>query len=232
MSRLLWALSLSASHLYIQYAFLLTRRGQYEQGQGVLRHITFSNAYQSRAAQDTLRLALISRCFLTPSPVFPAHVILACAQHANKPAISIEHARKIIIGHQFNNEPLRILLASLGGGLRPTDAFLASTLSKHLLREVRLADAAVKNRDGLRWNATLKRWGPSSAKAEADEEDESDVDDAQEMSSHHTPEKSVGQESLPSKGNPVSIALYGQICLAAKSYQSALCTFWTDQSRF
>ena len=30
---------------------------------------------------------------------------------------------------------------------------------------------------------------------------------------------------LPSKENPIGVALYGQICLAAKSYQSAICKF-------
>lgn len=91
----------------------------------------------------------------------------------------------------------------------------------------------MKNKDGLKWNATLKRWGLSSSKAEADDDDDFEQDDPQEESSTHaTAEKSTNQSSVPTKGNPVNIAVYGQICLAAKSYQSALCTFDTDLRAF
>ena len=43
-----------------QYAFLLTRRGQYDLANEVLRHLLFSNAFQSRPSQDSIRLGLIS----------------------------------------------------------------------------------------------------------------------------------------------------------------------------
>lgn len=183
------------------------------------------NPVQHKTRFDWLSLVRYQSLIMEHSLTYLFLRILACAQHAGKPTVAVEHARKIILGHQFNNEPLRILLASLGGGLRATDAFLASTLSKHLLREVRLTDTAVKNKDGLKWNATLKRWGPSSAKAEPDDDDDLEPDDPQEESSAHpTIDKTTNLESLPTKGNPVNIAVYGQICLAAKSYQSALCT--------
>lgn len=45
-----------------KYTFLLTRRDQYNLAQEVLRHILYSSAYQSRLAQDSIRLALISEC--------------------------------------------------------------------------------------------------------------------------------------------------------------------------
>lgn len=44
----------------VQYAFLLTKRNQYDQADEVLRHILMSNAYQSRVLQDTIRVALLS----------------------------------------------------------------------------------------------------------------------------------------------------------------------------
>lgn len=128
----------------------------------------------------------------------------------------VEQARKLINGHQFNNEPLRVLVSSLGSGLRATDAFLVSTLSKHLLRECRLADAAVREPESLRFNNAQRRWNfPGSAgKADPDEED----DDVEAPAAVE-----VEKSKLPTRPNPVNVAVYGQILLAAKSYQSALC---------
>lgn len=114
--------------------------------------------------------------------------------------------------HQFNNEPFRILLASLASGYQATDGFLASTLSKHLLRELKASDTALKNPESLRWNPVLKRYGTN---AKADDDDEAD-------GAEHVPE-GESRPKLPSKENPIGVAVYGQICLAAKSYQSAIC---------
>ena len=67
--------------------------------------------------------------------------------------------------------------ATANCGLRATDAFLASTLSKHLLRETRLADAAVNNPDALRFNTSQRRYGlPGSVKADPDDAPEEDED--------------------------------------------------------
>ncbi len=132
----------------------------------------------------------------------------------------MEQARKLINGHQFNNEPIRVLISSLGSGLRATDAFLVSTLSKHLLRETRLADAAVNNPDALRFNVSQRRYGlPGSVKADPD--DAPDEDEDIEASAVMELEKS----KLPTKPNPLNVAVYGQILLAARSYQSALCKY-------
>ncbi|KAH9921621.1 TPR-like protein [Fomitopsis serialis] len=186
--------------LFLHYTFLLTRRGQYNLAQEVLRHILYSSAYQSRLAQDSIRLALMT-----------------CAIHVGQFPTAVEQSRKLINAYQFNNEPLRILVASLGSGLRATDAFLASTLSKHLLREIKLADAALRKPDAVRWNSTLRRYGLGSSKS-GDGDDVDEEDDAPREGSTVSEEKA----SLPTKGNPVNVAVYGQICLAAKSYQSAL----------
>lgn len=136
--------------------------------------------------------------------------------------------------YQFNNEPLRILLASIASGLRPTDAFITSTLQKHLFREMKLADAAVKNPESLRWNPTNRRYahtstGAGSAKAGEDgdvgEDDDMDVD-AEGDRAHHASTSAIPSDDLelPTKQNPVIVTIYGQICIAAKSYQSAICT--------
>ncbi|CDO69335.1 hypothetical protein BN946_scf184746.g16 [Trametes cinnabarina] len=193
--------SIDQSYNADTYAFLLTRRGQYELANEVLRHLLYSNAFQSRSSQDSIRLALIT-----------------CAIHADQFRTVVEQARKLINTHQFNNEPIRLLLSSLGSGLRATDAFLVSTLSKHLLRETRLADAAVRDPESLRYNITQRRYGlvGSSGKADVDEvqEDDDEVEGAGVAE--------FERAKLPIKPNPLNVAVYGQILLAAKSYQSAL----------
>lgn len=110
------------------------------------------------------------------------------------------------------------MLASLSSGLRNTDAFLASTLSKHLLREVRSNDAALKNPETLKWNPILKRYGVGGSKTEEDEDD-----GAADPTNIVQDVNDVQRPRLPTKESPIGVALYGQICLAAKSYQSALC---------
>ncbi|KAF9011799.1 hypothetical protein BDQ17DRAFT_1420213 [Cyathus striatus] len=201
--------------LFMQYCFILTKKGQYDLADEVLRHILVSNAYQTRERQDSIRLALIT-----------------CAIATQRFPTVVEQARKIITAHQFNNEPLRLLLASLSSGLRPTDAFITSTLQKHLFREMKLADTAVKNPDTLKWNPLNKRYAPTSMgkerfeNAEQDEMGAAGEDDAAEEAGEGetiiVQEATGGLPEIPSKLNPVIVAIYGQICIAAKSYQSAI----------
>ncbi|KAF8332446.1 hypothetical protein F5887DRAFT_996848 [Amanita rubescens] len=198
--------------LFMQYAFLLTKRGQYEIADEVLRHILVSNAYQSRERQDSIRLALIT-----------------CAIHAERHTAIVEHARKLITTHQFNNEPFRILLASLSSGLRATDAFITSTLQKHLFREIKMADAAVKDPGSLKWNPINKRYasalqGKTSGMGAGEEEDagEDDVDDAAACAGGGESQEIDGAPKIPAKHNPIIVTIYGQICIAARSYQSAI----------
>lgn len=185
--------------LFMQYAFLLTKCGKYELADEVLSHILISNAYVDHRSQDTIRLGLI-----------------ACAIHAQRYTVVVEHCRKFIVIHQFNNEPLRMLCTFLASGYRATDSFIASTLQKHLFREMRLYDAAVHNKESLKWNAVSRRWGMSKA-GEADEgvEDEPNLEGAEGDDKTSAPQ-------LPVKDNPTIFALYGHICLAGKSYQSAI----------
>ncbi|KAM6492840.1 TPR-like protein [Amanita muscaria] len=203
--------------LFMQYAFLLTKRGQYEIADEILRHILVSNAYQARERQDSIRIALIT-----------------CAIHAQRHTAIVEHARKLITTHQFDNEPFRILLASLSSGLQATDAFISSTLQKHLFREMKTVDAAVKTPELLKWNPTNKRYalmtqGKSSSNAVSgvgDDEDAGDIDEndmvVDTVSTVGESQEITGRPRIPTKHNPIIVTIYGQICIAAKSYQSAI----------
>lgn len=224
----------------LQYCFNLTNRGQYSTADEILRHIIVSNAYQARERQDSIRLALISRMRFNVSLTNAEPLsLLACAIHAERHDVVVEQCRKLITHHQFNNEPLRILVASLASGLRNTDAFITSTLQKHLFREMKSSDTAVKNPSSLKWNPLNKRYAPkggSKSTAGADEvEGEEDeeiegggVEEEYENASNsmvmnNEKTSSTSAPPLPTRENPLIIAMYGQICIAAKSYQSAIC---------
>lgn len=122
--------------------------------------------------------------------------------------------------NQFNNEPLRIFLAVMSSGLRSTDAFIVSPLQKSVYREMKLSYMAAKTPELIKWVNQMKRFSLPNSKPE----DANDDDDA------GGPEEAVNindAHPLPEaarKSNPVITALYGQMCIAAKSYQSALCT--------
>lgn len=179
--------------LFFQYAFHLAKNGRYGLAEEVLIHITASGVYMNQEAQDSIRLAII-----------------ACAIVARKPDAIITQARKIISEHQFNNEPIRLLLASISSGIYNTDAFLSTTLQKHILRELRTSEAALKSKETMKWSAARRRWYFVDAKDEDDGDENVNI----------LPAK--GEGFLPSKGNPALFLLYGQMCMAGKSYQSAI----------
>ncbi|EKM76639.1 hypothetical protein AGABI1DRAFT_122552 [Agaricus bisporus var. burnettii JB137-S8] len=193
--------------VFMQYSFLLTKQGQSDLAFEVLNHILLSNAYQTRTRQDVIRLSLINY------------------------RTAVDNARKIITGHQFNNEPLRILIASLSSGLLPTDAFITSTLQKHLFREMKLSDTAVKNPEMLKLNPLNKRYAPTGSKVAEQDQDENENDEVNKEGEGEGPSASTSTSQsreqanlppIPTKFNPVIIAIYGQICISAKSYQSAI----------
>ncbi|KAL9710688.1 transcription factor TFIIIC subunit tfc4 [Leucoagaricus gongylophorus] len=196
--------------IFMQYSFLLTRHGQSDLANEVLSHILLSNAYQTRARQDVIRLSLIT-------------VAIATRDYR----AAVDHSRKLITAHQFNNEPLRILLASLSSGFVPTDSFITSTLQKHLFREMKLSDTAVKHPEMLKWNPLNRRYAPTGSKAAEQGQEEEDNDNVSRdvgTSSTGAPasEAKPGIPPIPTAFNPVIITIYGQICIAAKSYQSAI----------
>ncbi|KDQ11782.1 hypothetical protein BOTBODRAFT_113883 [Botryobasidium botryosum FD-172 SS1] len=215
-------------YLFIKYAFVLTRDGQFELADEVLRHMTISNVYVDFSSQTTLRVAL-----------------LACAAHKKSYPHVLEHSRKLIGTHQFHNEPLKLMLIALGSGLRSTEAFIDVKLQKNLAREIRLIEWAAQGKE-CKWHVVNHRYqipaallkhskGAATGGAEEgegdEEEEEQDEDGAGEGSSNaRAPSQAAAGKQKEgtspgfkaTKENPAWLALYGQICAAAKSYQSAL----------
>lgn len=139
----------------------------------------------------------------------------------------VEQCRKLINTHQFNNEAIRILVASLASGWRPTEAFILSTLQKFLLRELRLNEAAVENPDALHYIPHSKRYVVKTQKAVdgddgADEEDDVVPGDGADASLSSKPNLAAAI-TIPTKHNPVALAVYGQISIDVRSYQTAIC---------
>ncbi|KAG9007114.1 transcription factor TFIIIC subunit tfc4 [Tulasnella sp. 427] len=183
----------------------------YEAADEILRHILFSNAYATFAHQTSIRLAL-----------------LACATVQRDYSCILEHARRLIFTHQFNNEPLRLYLACMGGGLHSVDTFIDTKHQKALRREIDYYKLITDGEDP-RWVGPRNRW-VFNEKGGKQDEDES-LDEEQEEGATGAKRKSkvptaiVGANPSPSKAtkdSPILLALYGQLSSCAKSYQSAL----------
>lgn len=124
-------------------------------------------------------------------------------------------------------------MSSLSSGLRATDSFITSTLQKFFFREIKLNDVASKNPELLKWNNALKRWAPTvplsssslstgavagvGTGGRGDEDSDGGAGDDTPSSSN------TDRPVMPTKNNPLTVAIYGQMCIAAKSYQSAIC---------
>ncbi|KZT34747.1 TPR-like protein [Sistotremastrum suecicum HHB10207 ss-3] len=186
--------------LMIQYAFIRTRRNFYGIAQEVLKHVRLSIAFQDINYQTTLRLSLI-----------------ACAMYHRDSDTIREQCRALINTYQFNNEPLRLLLVSLGGGFLSTEAFINTRLQKHLIRELRTAEEVVKGKDA-KWNAISGRWVVQSGSGTRDDAEEGLEEPVVAA------EKSRDKAPLPkpTQGNPIHMGVYGMLCSCAKSYSSAL----------
>ncbi|KZV90252.1 TPR-like protein [Exidia glandulosa HHB12029] len=107
--------------VFLDYAFLLTRRGQYPLAEEILKHASYSAVYQEVLTQDTIRLGL-----------------LACAIYEQKFDTATEICRKFINIYQFQSDAFHLLTAALASGHLQADAFQDSRLQKHISREVRL----------------------------------------------------------------------------------------------
>ena len=131
----------------------------------------------------------------------------------------VEHGRKIIFTYQFNNEPVRILLAALASGHRQLDAFVASAFQKAMLREVRFSDLAFSHPEQIKWNSSKRRFFNSATAAKSEYDDEGEVEDDANADPN---QMQVDAPGLPNKPNPLLVTMYGQSCT---SYQSAICVF-------
>ncbi|KAJ7192484.1 hypothetical protein GGX14DRAFT_552972 [Mycena pura] len=194
--------------LFIQYAFITTERGDYDQADEILRHLLMSAAYSSAPSQDCIRVALMT-----------------CAAAAGQFQGVVEQSRKLHYTHQFHNEPLRMMMAALGSGLRATDAFLDTTFQKYLHREMLLLDAAAHRPESVMWSPSHKRFSLTAACGrEAPDSGDEDLED-HEVTSMTGDGGRRKRPCLPENAktaNPIVVAIYGQMCLIAKSYQSAI----------
>ncbi|KAF9039789.1 hypothetical protein BJ165DRAFT_1494100 [Panaeolus papilionaceus] len=103
------------------------------------------------------------------------------------------------------------------------DSFITSTLQKHMFRELKLSDTDVKNPGILRWNGLIRRYASTATTGTAVKKKTEDGEEEDE--DHWTPAPTTGR-GIPTKENPAIFAIYGRICIAAKSYQSAICKFY------
>ncbi|KAI5117819.1 hypothetical protein M0805_004949 [Coniferiporia weirii] len=191
--------------LAMEYAFLLTRRDQFNAAEDVLRHLLLSLVFQRQSYQDVIRLALAT-----------------CALRHRKYTIVLEMCRKLMLTYQFNNEPVRLFLALCASGLAQTDQVINTSFQKFVLREMRIGAAALEG--NVQWVNCVRRYALSagaSGKQDAEEPEGLDADDA---GANVERAKEVTKEvaARPTKPNPVLPTLYGQSLIMAKSYQSAI----------
>jgi general transcription factor 3C polypeptide 3 (transcription factor C subunit 4) len=139
-------------------------------------------------------------------------------------------ARKLMTIYQFNNEPLRLIFTSLAGNIRNSaDAFINTALQKHIFRELRIIDTAIKKPDALIWFSLRSRWilskkGKAKGKGKKPDPDEDEEDEDEQEGEGDGASASAGPSiPLPTKHNPAFMTMYAQMCNVAKSYQSAIC---------
>ncbi|GJJ15577.1 hypothetical protein Clacol_009855 [Clathrus columnatus] len=159
-------------------------------------------------AEEVLRHAMQSVVFQEPAMANSLRLALAaCAIRVKAYDTVVSMCRKLINCHQFNNGPPRLLLACLASGMLSVDAFIDPRLQKHLSREVRLSHAVVDGKE-VKWNPHVRRYHLTGA------------DEGEEHEDMNTEQTTIPDK--PTKNNPVLICIYGQLCVAAKSYQSAI----------
>ncbi|KAG8739535.1 transcription factor TFIIIC subunit tfc4 [Ceratobasidium sp. 414] len=132
-------------------------KNRYTDANNMLNKLSLSNAYQEWKKQNSIWLAL-----------------LTIAVHERDTKSIVEYGRKMVGRYQFSNDALRLLLASLGGGLTAAEAFVDSALQKFLFREMTLFERAAKGEPATFVGGGRNRWDFGSGKG--DNEDEGEVD--------------------------------------------------------
>ncbi|KDN41099.1 hypothetical protein RSAG8_07653, partial [Rhizoctonia solani AG-8 WAC10335] len=187
----------------IQYAFVITKhKGRYVEARDMLNKLSLSNAYQEWKKQNTIWFAL-----------------LAIAVQERDAKDIIEYARKLITRHQLNNDALRLLLGSLGGGITAAEAFVDSALQKYFFREMVQFDRAAKGEPAVFVGGGRNRW--DFGKGGNDEDDEG-AGPSIKGSSTAGPNVSNPHPVLPTKESPAYATAYGQISMGTRSYQGAI----------
>lgn len=169
----------------------------------------------------------------------------ACATVQKEYTAILEHSRYLITVHQFNNEPLRLYLACLGGGIHAIDSFIDTNFQKFLHRDMECYRLLAEKKTEPTWNVSRNRWvfkdkGPAQKDKDAEQNDAAASDRSDNDAAATTTSAGGGGGAKPkryvatadhanpspktsTKESPVLLALYGQLSASAKSYQSALC---------
>ncbi|KAG8732634.1 transcription factor TFIIIC subunit tfc4 [Ceratobasidium sp. 423] len=192
----------------IQYAFVITKhKDRYVEARDLLNKLSLSNAYQEWKKQNTIWFAL-----------------LAIAVQERDVKDITEYARKLITRHQFSNDALRLLLASLGGGITAAEAFVDSALQKYFFREMLQFERAAKGEPAVFVGGGRNRWDFGGGKSGNDEDDGDDAGPPTKGSSTSASASvSNPHPVLPTKESPAYTTAYGQISGGTRSYQSAIC---------
>lgn len=190
-----------------QYCCLLMQEHQEDYASDILAHVTYATIFQDEKAQTAISLASLGERHFSPTRqrtecVTPPAVSVRYGEHETV----VELVRGLIRRQQFSLEALQFLMASLGSGIKAADAFSNLNLQKFLLRELKLWNASATT-DDLKWSSKSRRWL-------LPRRDGSQVED----------DGSVQPIPKPQKISPVAHALYGELLLTAKSYQSSICT--------
>jgi hypothetical protein len=146
---------------------------------------------------------------------------IAIAVHEHDTKATVEYARKLIGRYQFSNDALRLLLASLGGGLTAAEAFVDSALQKFLFREMTLFERAAKGEPASFVGGGRNRWDFGHGKGGNDEDGEADAGGIVKATTSAAASNPF--PVLPTKESPVHIAAYGQISGGTRSYQTEIC---------
>jgi len=95
----------------------------------------------------------------------------------------VDHYCKIIFAYQFNNDPIRFLLAVLASAYRQLDTFVAPMLQRAMFREVRFSGLVFSHPEQTKWNPSKRRFLNSAAavKSEYDDEGEGEGDTSADL---------------------------------------------------
>lgn len=136
-----------------------------------------------------------------------------------------DYARRLVTRYHMNNDALRLLLASLGGGITAAEAFLDSSLQKFLYREMQLFEKAAKGDPAVFIGGGRNRWDFGPGKGGNDEDGDGDASVAVPKNTAASAAASNPTPVLPTKESPVYISAYAQISGATRSYQTEICKY-------
>lgn len=203
---------------------MLTQRDQSELADEVIRHVLYAAPFRSGEVQDTLRFAIISRSRTQlPKNHYQLDDLLlsACALKQRRYDLILDQCRKLMIVRQFNNDPYRLFLAVCASGLPQTDLFIQGTLQKHIVRELRITEAAKKGT--AIWYSKRRRYMISTDKSVEANEDPDREGVADEDIDYVPSNEKAGVFPRPTRKNAALYTMYGQSCATARSFQSSLC---------